>query len=97
MHHRRQPWVPLPQEFFRPELLNRVDATVVLRPLARPALRGIAARAVEAVAERLLQRRRIRLHVAPCLVDHICSASADQVALPPRPRTPVPRTHAYLL
>ena len=71
-------YAPLPpQEFFRPELLNRVDATVVFRALGRPALRNIACKAVAAVAARLLEGRSIRLQVAPCLTDYLCVA--DQV------------------
>ena len=69
------------QAFFRPELLNRIDTTVVFRPLPRPALRSIAGKLVSEVAERLLTQHRIQLHVAPCLVDHLCAADVDQVPL----------------
>ena len=41
---------------FRPELLNRMDAIVVFRPLEREQLRPIAARLVDRVAARLADR-----------------------------------------
>jgi ATP-dependent Clp protease ATP-binding subunit ClpC len=48
--------------FFRPELLNRIDETVVFRPLTRPNLRRIVDLELAAL-ERLLAEKRVGLDV----------------------------------
>jgi ATP-dependent Clp protease ATP-binding subunit ClpC len=48
--------------FFRPELLNRIDETVVFRPLTRPNLRKIVDLEL-ARLERLLDEKNVRLKV----------------------------------
>lgn len=60
-----------------------MDGAIVFRPLTRPGLRAIAGKLVAAVSERLLASQRVKLHVAPCLLDHVSAAEVDEVN-PPR-------------
>ena len=61
---------------FRPELINRMDAVVVFRPLEREQIRRIAANLVEKVASRLAERQ-IGLEVEPEALDALAEEGFD--------------------
>lgn len=74
LHYRRAA-----EEFFRPELFNRIDRVLAYRPLGLGTLRRIAERTLS----ELLQRRGFRhgnimVDVAHDLVEHLVGASQDQ-------------------
>jgi ATP-dependent Clp protease ATP-binding subunit ClpC len=57
------------QRWFRPEFLNRLDRTVMFRPLAEETAEKIARREVARVLERSgLKRRRLDVEVAPAVL-----------------------------
>ena len=61
---------------FRPELLNRMDAIVVFRPLAREELRAIAAGLMDKVADRL-RTRGVELEVTEQALDALGAEGYD--------------------
>lgn len=67
------------KEVFRPEFLNRLDGTIIFRPLTRRGVRTIAARLTADISERLLMVRRMKLHVAPCLLDYVSDCHEHQI------------------
>jgi len=62
------------QRFFRPEFLNRIDRTVVFRPLSSAAMRKIALRELGKVLVRSgLLRRRLVVDIDDSVVDYLLS------------------------
>ena len=64
------------KKVFRPELLNRIDAAVVFRPLERDELRAIAANMVEKVARRLAEKG-VALTATPEALDALAEEGFD--------------------
>jgi ATP-dependent Clp protease ATP-binding subunit ClpC len=60
--------------FFRPELLNRIDDVIVLRPLAEAEARQIAERLVRALASTVRERHGVELRVEPPALDGVVAA-----------------------
>jgi ATP-dependent Clp protease ATP-binding subunit ClpA len=66
-------------QHFRFELLNRFDEVVLFEPLSRSAVREIAAREIEALANRSgLRSRGIALRADPCLLDWLVEEGYDE-------------------
>jgi ATP-dependent Clp protease ATP-binding subunit ClpB len=71
------------REFFRPELLNRIDDVLVFRPLAKDHLRKVVELELGRV-ERLLEGRNVRLRVSDAAKSHLVDLGYDP-ALGARP------------
>ena len=54
---------------FKPEFLNRVDSTIVFRPLNKPTVRKIAKLLVKEAAGRLKTEHKMKLKVEPAVYD----------------------------
>ncbi len=75
---RGAPFIAAAEAFFRPELLNRLDAIVPFDPLGPEVVRAIARREVaKALARDGLERRGVRVEAAPALVDAVVAAGFD--------------------
>jgi ATP-dependent Clp protease ATP-binding subunit ClpC len=72
----------------RPELLNRIDKTIVFRPLNREAVRKIVRLQFSQLRDRLQQEREIELKFHPSLISHISQIGFD----PKRGARPIRRT-----
>ena len=59
----------------RPELLNRVDAIIVFRPLGKKEIQKIADLELGYLAERVQESKHIRLRFAPGVSQHVADAS----------------------
>ena len=64
------------RQVFRPELLNRIDAVVVFRPLERAQMRAIAAQLLEKVARRLAEKG-VAMETAPEALDALAEQGYD--------------------
>ncbi len=58
------------REFFRPEMLNRLDDTLVFRPLGKPLLRLILNKEIRSL-EKMLSDRRLTLEVDDAAADEL--------------------------
>jgi ATP-dependent Clp protease ATP-binding subunit ClpB len=58
------------RQFFRPEMLNRLDDVLVFRPLGRPLLRLILDKEIRRLSARLAARK-VRLTVSTEAADHL--------------------------
>jgi len=56
---------------FRVEFLNRVDSTVVFRPLTKPVVKRIAKLLVKEVADRLKSEQSVKLEIEPSVYDFL--------------------------
>ena len=63
---------------FRPELLNRFDATVLFKPLGAPELRKIAELMLTKLANRLKSKQGIKLELTPTLIEQVAVLGANQ-------------------
>jgi len=63
---------------FRPEFINRVDESVVFRPLAKDQIRGIAKIQLGALQERLVENG-LSLELSDAFLDKLVSAGFDPV------------------
>jgi ATP-dependent Clp protease ATP-binding subunit ClpB len=66
------------RERFRPEFLNRVDETVLFKPLTQPEIRAIVRLQVQDLQARLADRR-ITVHVSDAALDLVARRSYDPV------------------
>ncbi|QDG50049.1 AAA family ATPase [Persicimonas caeni] len=74
LHYRRAA-----EEFFRPELFNRIDRVVPYRPLSSETLRRIARRTLRELLERRgLRQGQIMVDVDRRLVEHLVSGVVDR-------------------
>jgi ATP-dependent Clp protease ATP-binding subunit ClpC len=62
------------RSFFRPELMNRIDDVIVLRPLGEAEVRRIAERSLRALASTIRERHGIGIRVEPEAVDCVAAA-----------------------
>ena len=65
------------KKFFRPEFLNRIDATVVFQPLSKEEIRKIVELELTGVRKQLASQE-ITLDVTTEAKDHIASVGYDQ-------------------
>ncbi len=73
LHYRRAA-----EDFFRPELFNRIDAVVPFRPLGKDALRRIARRTLQSLLERRgLRQAQVMVDVDETLIDYLAEKSVD--------------------
>ncbi len=73
LHYRRAA-----EDFFRPELFNRIDAVVPFRPLGKEALRRIARRTLQSLLERRgLRQAQVMVDVDEKLIDYLAEKSVD--------------------
>jgi len=63
---------------FRPELLNRFDATVLFKPLGAPELKKIAELMLSKFAIRLKSKQGIKFDLTPTLVEQVATLGANQ-------------------
>lgn len=66
------------RERFRPEFLNRVDETVLFKPLTQPEIRAIAQLQIKELQARLAERR-ITLRISDAALDFVARESYDPV------------------
>ncbi|MBT9586157.1 ATP-dependent Clp protease ATP-binding subunit [bacterium] len=72
-------------QFFRPELINRLDAVVPFQTLTPEVIRAVAEREVSQLEKRPgLKRRRLRLQATPACLEYLAQAGYD-VRLGARP------------
>ncbi len=64
------------KRFFRPEFLNRIDATVVFQPLTKPEIRKIVALELEGVRKQLASQE-MSLVVTEQAMDYIATVGYD--------------------
>ena len=65
-------------QFFRPELVNRLDQLVAYRPLSRDHIRQIAARVLDqALAREGLLRRAVKVTYGPAVIDRLAELGFD--------------------
>lgn len=73
LHYRRAA-----EDFFRPEMFNRIDAVVPFRPLGKDALRRIARRTLQNLLERRgLRQAQVMVDVDENLIDFLADKSVD--------------------
>lgn len=65
-------------DHFRPEFINRIDESVVFRPLGREQIKAIAVIQLEELRKRLLQRDLL-LDVSEAALDRLCAVGFDPV------------------
>lgn len=63
---------------FRPELLNRFDATVLFKPLGETELKQIAKLMLEKFATRLKSKQGIKFELTPTLVEQVATLGANR-------------------
>ncbi|MBQ3496546.1 MAG: AAA family ATPase, partial [Oscillospiraceae bacterium] len=63
---------------FRPEFLNRIDETIVFRPLTQSDINEIAGRMLKATAQRMAAME-VTLEVSKEAVDHLAKAGFDPI------------------
>lgn len=68
------------QAYFRPELLNRLDETVVFRQLSRHNIRQIAGLVLADTASQLL-KQNIQLRVSPAVMAKVVEEGYDEVCV----------------
>jgi len=68
-----------------PELYNRIDEVLVFSPLGRAEVREIARRLLAAMAQALLDQRRVRLEYGPEVVEHLLDRGGYDPTLGARP------------
>jgi ATP-dependent Clp protease ATP-binding subunit ClpC len=68
-----------------PELYNRIDEVLVFAPLGRPEVREIARRLLAAMAQALLDQRRVRLEYGPEVIEHLLDQGGYDPTLGARP------------
>jgi ATP-dependent Clp protease ATP-binding subunit ClpC len=68
-----------------PELYNRIDEVLVFSPLGREEVREIARRLLAAMAEALLDQRRVRLEYGPEVIEHLLDRGGYDPTLGARP------------
>jgi len=61
----------------RPELLNRIDKTLVFRPLSKAAVRRIVRLQLRQLQDRLAQEHNIKIKASPAVVGHIAKVGFD--------------------
>jgi len=66
------------QGIFKPELLNRFDATVLFKPLGDQELKRIATLMLEKLASRLKLKQGIKLEITPVLVEQVAKRGANR-------------------
>jgi ATP-dependent Clp protease ATP-binding subunit ClpB len=66
------------RQHLRPEFINRIDETVIFRPLGKQQIRAITALQVEFLRKRLLDRK-LDIDVSDALLDHLGEAGFDPV------------------
>ena len=66
------------QAYFRPELLNRLDETVVFRQLSQHNIRQVADLVLADTASQLL-KQSIQLRVSPAVMSKIVEEGYDEV------------------
>ncbi len=65
-------------QFFRPELVNRLDQIVAYQPLSREHIRQIAGRVLEqALAREGLLRRSVKVKYGPAVIDRLAELGFD--------------------
>nr|CAB3446164.1 unnamed protein product [Digitaria exilis] len=69
------------QRHFRPELINRLDETVVFRPLSGDTMREVVKLQVAGIAARLADSRGIGLDVTDAAAGVVLSTSSGEVAM----------------
>lgn len=72
----------------RPELLNRIDKTLVFKPLSQEAVRKIVRLQFSRLQERLLQEKAVELNLHQSVIHHIAHVGFD----PRRGARPIRRT-----
>lgn len=66
------------RRFFRPELINRLDAVVPFHPLTPEVVRQVARREIEQLQKRPgLHRRGLKLEASPACLDYLARAGYD--------------------
>lgn len=65
------------KRLFRPEFLNRIDETIVFRPLGKPELQKIVTLMCRELSERAENQLGIRLHVRSSVKDYIVETGSD--------------------
>jgi ATP-dependent Clp protease ATP-binding subunit ClpC len=68
-----------------PELYNRIDEVLVFAPLGRAEVREIARRLLAAMAQALLDQRRVRLEYGPEVIEHLLDSGGYDPTLGARP------------
>jgi ATP-dependent Clp protease ATP-binding subunit ClpC len=68
-----------------PELYNRIDEVLVFAPLGRTEVREIARRLLAAMAQALLDQRRVRLEYGPEVIEYLLDAGGYDPTLGARP------------
>ncbi len=69
-----QPEIQALKKHFRPEFLNRIDATIVFEPLSPGVIRRLTERFVDSIGSNLGQRFDKTLEVDPAVIDYLCEA-----------------------
>lgn len=64
------------KKYFRPEFINRLDETVVFRPLGREAIANIAQLQIKKVVKRM-EDRKIEVDITPAAIAHLAEAGFD--------------------
>jgi ATP-dependent Clp protease ATP-binding subunit ClpC len=74
LHYRRSA-----EQFFRPELFNRIDQVIAYRPLEKETLRRIGRRTVrELIGRRGLRQGHVVVDISPSLVESLAMRSVDR-------------------
>ncbi len=81
----REAAVQAARSWFRPEIWNRLDETLVFDPLSRVQIEAIAAMLLTRSSERLQQERRVRYTWDDGLVAHLLERGGFEPALGARP------------
>ncbi|MFC1721474.1 ATP-dependent Clp protease ATP-binding subunit [Patescibacteria group bacterium] len=71
-----------------PELLNRIDKTLVFKPLSKQAVRRIVRLQLAGLQDRLAEERRIKMKASPSAIGHLAKKGFD----PKRGARPIRRT-----
>ncbi len=66
------------KSIFKPEFLNRIDETIVFRPLNRDILRSIAAMQIDIVAKRCLEQMKVSLTYDESVTEYILKKGYDE-------------------
>lgn len=66
------------KSIFKPEFLNRIDETIVFRPLSREILRSIAAMQIDIVAKRCLEQMKVTLTYDESVTEYILKKGYDE-------------------
>lgn len=65
------------KDYFRPEFINRLDETVIFKPLDQPAIRQIADLKINSLVKKLGVNRKIDMVISKAAIDHLAVAGFD--------------------